>query len=173
MASAVQKPAETRQKNISGFLGGRVDRSTIMSHRQTPRSTNAIPTRRKWPYSAGGSVHRPFSSESASPYIVRRTMTPGRGGVGCTSGAPAGVVPEVGITPGTATRPVARGGDAPRAARPQGQPEVPPHQDFFGKTEPKTAKSLTQHSKVSQKRPTTTKTDIFSFSAGPIAGPRD
>ena len=82
---------------------------------------------------------------------VRCTTTPGRGGVGRTSGAPAGVVPEVAITPGTATRPVARGGDAPRAARPQGQPEVGAPRDFFGKAEPKTAKSLTQQAKVSQK----------------------
>ena len=51
--------------------------------------------------------------------------------MGRTSGRPAGGVPELAITPGTATRPVARGGDTPRAARPQGQPEVPPPRDFF------------------------------------------
>ena len=36
-----RKPAQTRQKKNLDFLGGRVDRSTITSHRQTPRSTNA------------------------------------------------------------------------------------------------------------------------------------
>ena len=67
------------------------------------------------------------------------TTTPGGGGGGAP-GWPAGGVPEVAITPGTATRPVAQGGDTPRAARPPGQPEVRTPQDIFGKTEPNQAK---------------------------------
>ena len=76
-----------------------------------------------------------------APHMMCYARRPQEGGrVGCTSGAPAGVVPEVAITPGTATRPVARGGDAPRAARPQGQPEVPPPRDFFWKNRTKNGK---------------------------------
>ena len=63
-----RKPAQTRQKNISGgFLGG----SSRPKHNHEPQTDTAkhqralIPTRRKLAFSAGGSVHRPFSSESA------------------------------------------------------------------------------------------------------------
>ena len=52
------------------------------------------------------------------PLVIKRNQ--GEGGRGGTSGWPAGVVPEVAITtPGTATRPDARG-HTPRAARPPG-----------------------------------------------------
>ena len=44
---------------------------------------------------------------------------------------------------------------------PRGSPRCPHLGIFFGKTEPKTAKSLTQQAKVSQKRPKIIKTEHF------------
>ena len=74
-----------------------------------------------WNSRKGRGIHRDGVEFALWHGIGRR----GLGDVG-RSGAPAGVVPEVAITPGMAARPAARGGggDAPRAAQPQGQPEV-------------------------------------------------
>ena len=83
-ASAAEKLAQTRQKKVSGFFGG----SSRPKHNHEPQTDTAkhqralIPTRRKMAIfslssnrnqaesSAGGSVHRPFSSESVSTQAV-------------------------------------------------------------------------------------------------------
>ena len=112
----------------------------------------------------GGRMAACFSREvsfSSGSVMCDARRSQAGGGGGCTSGAPAGVVPGVAITPGTATRPVARGGDIPRAARPRGSPRWGHLGIFFGKTEPKQATSLTQQAKVSQK--SIIKTDKIHF----------
>ena len=89
-------------------------------------------------------VHRSrFPNDAPGRHVrcpTRWPATPPGRRAGRTSGWPAGGVPEVAITPGTAARPVARGGDAPRAARPQGQPEVGAPREKFWKNRTKTGK---------------------------------
>ena len=75
--------------------------------------------------------------------------------MGRTSGAPAGVVPEVAITPGTATRPVTRGGDAPGDAPREKSGK-------FRKNRTKPGKITNKQAKIGQKRPKIIKTGIFS-----------
>ena len=87
---------------------------------------------------------------------VRCTTTPGRGGLGRPSGLPSGLLPEGGLTSGSATRPVARGGDTPRE-----------NLGKVGKTEPNQAKSLTKRQKLAKKTTKIIKNGHFFFCSWP------